>query len=1772
MAKNNNQQHLDSNDTLAAGLSVERLAPKNGKGEKDGGRNEWWSASKILRKLWVGKGNTVPRIPHLHFLPPELLERIFILASNPRLAMVNRRFYHISSSPLVRADWVLYRYGAGDALARCWRWNFMRSTLSQADYAAKNAHVDQHGPIHVKHHKRGCLCTVKILAADGLEMAANTEANLNNAQTPKLNKFSSTSPLSFFRRWWHLGKLLSRDVVDTANTFMAPRLDERDLANHPWMKSKCEMERSQCFLTLHLIEIGAEVSAGGNMALRFAASQGHLFLVELLLRNGADPDATVPIPSGSLQRWMARNHRVGGGGVVADAVNHPHPPPLNTNLPTTEQIFNAVGLQMNVPLHQAQQPPLPFNPNINAIPLLPPTQPPQPPTIGPQAAAQLPINNVNNPPNPPIQHGLPADFIDLLQLHPFATLRNRNQHGLKITLLMQAVHANHIPLARILVKPHQIERKKRSASPIRQPPQNQTGNQQGNNDVAKISRRTLQMALREAFRTSKIEMCRLLIEEGGATTTLDMVHELVARAGTWRLTLGIREKLTPFLVLALTNLPQADFNHIAASVTRSSAEIGSPAVVRACLQRGADVNIWDGLPLYASVYNGNLEVTKFLLNDGGADTAFFGWRQRTFCTGLIFIEGFAILMFSLLVGMWAVGMGQWIELGIERGKSEGSSFTEAESEGSATTSTRSTTTDTIGMSYLDRYSTASRGSPPSVRANFQTEKLDDELALHIKKALSPDETAPKQKHVRACIMYTWDVKGPGSVWTGLRSFPLLGDEVVTFKALITIHKIINGGHSRALQDVAQDHVWIETIGRQFQNRSTTGYGALIKTYTQFLVAKLDYHRLHPEFSGSFDYQEYITLKGVEDPNEGFETISELLGLLERIQSFSDKVLGDFRPGMANECRIAGLVPLIEESKGIYDFLTNMLMAMHRIIGSVEVLAPLRERFNMCHYALLKFYTECSSIHYLTSLVDIPRLSKSPPDFLAAGPPSLPPRSAPRPPKQDSDSDLLAKQQAEIEAQIKAENARIRAEKERKEAEMERQRREQAEQQRAMDLQRQQMEQQRALELQKQLEEQRKAEEERQRQLQMQLQQQHNLAAQQQAQQQLALEQQALTNRYYEAQSMIQNLQAQANRDRNTIDDYNRKMQMLEQQLSAMSLAPRDDDLVRRLQEELAQWKQKYEALAKLYAQLRKEHLELLNKFRDIKGNSGKMADEVRKDLDKARDDLVAKQDTIDDLRRRLDLATSDAQKAKTTSDAEVEDLRRRLDSALQDMMKSRSNQSEEAEFLKRQLEQSAADLQRARTASRDELEDLRRRLEQASADLQRERSSKGEETMILQQGLDQTLMALSQLQKTQQETEASLLDQLNQLQQDHMEQLNRMMDNILQSCIIRVDEALYELESPAHEGNQTASPEYVQTLLEKTISHCTDMGASFVRLIQGGDQADAISTSNTFALSISQLLHNAKGVTRLAKEDEAAEEIIRTVREGSLNGRVFFDRLKSVALASVEPSRRADHINELTRSSVIGLLGLNPLLEKLAPKASLENLGGDLGDAVEREMQAAARAIEEAARRLEELMARPGDDLHVNSAILKSAMALTNAIQQLIRCATACQQEIVSHGRGGSTVNAFYKKNNKWTEGLVSAAKAVAVATTHLVECADGLVKGTHSMEQLIVAAQEVDVATTQLVAASRVKAVAFSKVQDKLEDAAVAVRQATKLLVKAARDAAKLKSESQAREEIGRMGRHEMKIKEMEQQVKILELEKALNQARYKLGEIRKQGYADAE
>ena len=52
--------------------------------------------------------------------------------------------------------------------------------------------------------------------------------------------------------------------------------------------------------------------------------------------------------------------------------------------------------------------------------------------------------------------------------------------------------------------------------------------------------------------------------------------------------------------------------------------------------------------------------------------------------------------------------------------------------------------------------------------NVDLGKSDADLAVNIRKATSIEETAPKQKHVRAAMVYTWDHKSSQSFWAGMK--------------------------------------------------------------------------------------------------------------------------------------------------------------------------------------------------------------------------------------------------------------------------------------------------------------------------------------------------------------------------------------------------------------------------------------------------------------------------------------------------------------------------------------------------------------------------------------------------------------------------------------------------------------------------------------------------------------------------------------------------------------------------------------------------------------------------------------------------------------------------------------------------------------------------------------------------------------------------------------------------------------------------------------------
>merc|ERR1719245_2052828 len=102
----------------------------------------------------------------------------------------------------------------------------------------------------------------------------------------------------------------------------------------------------------------------------------------------------------------------------------------------------------------------------------------------------------------------------------------------------------------------------------------------------------------------------------------------------------------------------------------------------------------------------------------------------------------------------------------------------------------------------------------------------------------------------------------------------------------------------------------------------------------------------------------------------------------------------------------------------------------------------------------------------------------------------------------------------------------------------------------------------------------------------------------------------------------------------------------------------------------------------------------------------------------------------------------------------------------------------------------------------------------------------------------------------------------------------------------------------------------------------------------------------------------------------------------------------------------------------------------------LRTLGkeADLADLVASEISAMDVAIEEAARKIEELLEASrqkdsGAKLEVNENVLDSCTALVKAIKELVNKSKALQKEIISErGDTGVSDKEFYKMNSRWTE------------------------------------------------------------------------------------------------------------------------------------------------
>lgn len=300
---------------------------------------------------------------------------------------------------------------------------------------------------------------------------------------------------------------------------------------------------------------------------------------------------------------------------------------------------------------------------------------------------------------------------------------------------------------------------------------------------------------------------------------------------------------------------------------------------------------------------------------------------------------------------------------------------------------------------------------------------------------------------------------------------------------------------------------------------------------------------------------------------------------------------------------------------------------------------------------------------------------------------------------------------------------------------------------------------------------------------------------------------------------------------------------------------------------------------------------------------------------------------------------------------------------------------------------------------------------------------------------------------------------------------------------------------------------------------------------------------------------------------ESGERISDQIKNWSQSVKSMFESFLNENVTNSE-------VKSKTESVQVQLQELNILIGGLSKNL---NTSDQLSDLVDVELSGMDKAINEAALKIEEMLlsSRASDSgikLEVNEKILDACTNLMQCIRILVQKSRLVQAEIISMGKGSASVKEFYKRNHQWTEGLISAAKSVAQGANFLLTAANKAVAGDskHQLD-LVVAAQEIAASTAQLVVASRVKAPRGSENLQALGVASKNVTQATGAVVATAKDSSNRLEDSQDMDLI-KLSVHQAKTLDMEMQVKVLELEQALQTERLRLAAFRRKNYQSSD
>ncbi|NWV08823.1 HIP1 protein, partial [Ptilonorhynchus violaceus] len=983
--------------------------------------------------------------------------------------------------------------------------------------------------------------------------------------------------------------------------------------------------------------------------------------------------------------------------------------------------------------------------------------------------------------------------------------------------------------------------------------------------------------------------------------------------------------------------------------------------------------------------------------------------------------------------------------------------------------------------------------------------------VSINKAINAQEVAVKEKHARTpCILGTHHEKGAQTFWSVVNRLPLSGNAVLCWKFCHVFHKLLRDGHSNVLKDSVRYKNELSDMSRMWGHLSE-GYGQLCSIYLKLLRTKMEFHTKNPRFPGNLQMSDrQLDEAGENDVNNFFQLTVEMFDYLECELNLFQTVFSSLDMSRsvsvtaAGQCRLAPLIQVILDCSHLYDYTVKLLFKLHSCLPA-DTLQGHRDRFLEQFRKLKDLFYRSSNLQYFKRLIQIPQLPENPPNFLRASALS------------EHISPVVV-----IPAEASSPDSEPITD---------------------------------------------------------------------------------LVEMDTASQSLFDNKFDDIFGSSFSCDPFNFNSQ------NGMNKDDKDR-LIEQLYGEIAALKEELENFkaesARGVVQLRGRASELeaeLAEQQHLKQQAQDESEFLRTELEelkKQREDTEKAQRSLTEIERRAqaneqrysklkekyselvqnhaDLLRKNAEVTKQVTVArqaqgDVEREKKELEDSFQRVSEQAQRKSQEQaevlETLKRELAASRQELQvlqgtlESSTQAGAEQNTRIASLEQERDRLSRAAEEHGEEMAALQAELQQLRDTLSHKQESSR-TELEMLqtqlrdkESAEQVLQQRLagEQLS-LLQGTAREAERMVQDALARMEDPAHISctgsadcllsRTLAASECAERLQDAHSKYLLDGAGRGQHRQDAGVGRNQSSPSPCVAPSASHAAH--AGLLELCKQcgSEAMSYLSALQDPGT------------VASADCSPLTAC-----LGRISAIG--------EELRPRG-LDVKQEELGDLVDKEMAATAAAIETASARIEEMLskARAGDTgvkLEVNERILGSCTGLMQAIHLLVLASKDLQREIVESGRGAASPKEFYAKNSRWTEGLISASKAVGWGATVMVDAADLVVQGKGTFEELMVCSREIAASTAQLVAASKVKADKDSTNLCKLQQASRGVNQATAGVV-ASTKAGKSQVEEKDSMDFSSMTLTQIKRQEMDSQVRVLELENQLQKERQKLGELRKKHY----